>query len=545
MSLLIRALKQAERDHEARVCGATPVPAEADRHEDAPGPALQLEPFDAAGAFSDAPQPPPAPEPNTPAGAPLPQALEAASAPAGSSPPEPPQALAANLAAVPLPLIAPSPASAADGVRDAHKPSAAGSFLASVMTAAAATSASAQPSERGGVRISNQAAGTAPPPARAPQPDVDADADRRRAASYLVAADPDRQRVRRWRMAVGATLGVVLAATAIAYWQYGARLELPTRAGFSRSPPAPDGTGGSLAASQNADATPAGAQSAPARDAPKPLRAAPHATPGISAQLAEDSNASGPARDPTIRVKSAGLAKASAQTPIDPAPGAIRLRPPEVSPEKVRALLQEAYVAAARGDTAAARKGYEHVIDLDYNNGDAWIGLATLAANSGDAANANRYYRHALEIDPSDGVALAGLLGLQAGVDPQEYESRLRQLLARDGSQAALQAALGKLLARQGRWLEAQEVFFQAWSADPSQADVAFNLAVCLERIRQSEAAVAYYRRALALTQDHTAHFDRNVARDRVAALLAAGAPGATADAGRAEGDAPPAAPRN
>ena len=113
------------------------------------------------------------------------------------------------------------------------------------------------------------------------------------------------------------------------------------------------------------------------------------------------------------------------------------------------------------------------------------------------------------------------------------HEARLRQFLARDGNQPALQFALGKLLARQGRWLEAQEAFFQAWAADPTQADIAFNLAVSLERIRQPEVALNYYRKALQLAQDHGARFDADVARDRIAVL------GGKAPAGAASAPTP------
>jgi Flp pilus assembly protein TadD len=275
-----------------------------------------------------------------------------------------------------------------------------------------------------------------------------------------------------------------------------------------------------------------GAGPAPARAAKAENRAeagvalakGPRAT--ADSTLAPGANA--PAGAPPTASATAS-ASAPANAPANPgkrgsedeprAADGIHLRPPEATPERLRALLQEAYVAAGRGDNAGATRIYQQVIDLDHNNGDAWIGLAALAANAGDGAAANRDYRRALEIDPGDSVALGGLLGLQSGVDVQEAETRLRLLIVRDGAQPALQAALGKMLARQGRWLEAQETFYQAWAADPTQPDVAFNLAVTLERIRQPLPALSFYRRALELAQTHSARFNSAVAQERVAAL--------------------------
>ena len=179
----------------------------------------------------------------------------------------------------------------------------------------------------------------------------------------------------------------------------------------------------------------------------------------------------------------------------------------------------QAYAAAGSGDAKNAQILYQQALDLDANSGDAWNGMAALAANRGDYSGAAQLFQRALDIDPTDSVALGGLLGLQSGIDPQEVEARLRVLVARDGAQPALQAALGKLLARQSRWLEAQSAYYQAWTANPTQPDVAFNLAVSLDHIRQAPAALSFYKRALELAQDHGAHFDQGAARERVAAL--------------------------
>ena len=64
-----------------------------------------------------------------------------------------------------------------------------------------------------------------------------------------------------------------------------------------------------------------------------------------------------------------------------------------------------------------------------------------------------------------------------------------------------MQFALGNLFARQGRWPEAQQSYFRAFSAMPENADYAFNLGVGLDRMNQPRLAQTYYRRALELAQ--------------------------------------------
>ncbi|SPE22985.1 conserved hypothetical protein [Burkholderiales bacterium] len=541
MSLLIRALKQAEREHQARVSDAQPALAEPDRPGEAPGAALALEPLD--GAPAPAPASESAREPPAPADAAATPSAAAPGLPAAPGRLGPAEVALPTLASAAHPALAPSsPVARHDP--DPITESGAGPFLASVMTAAA--SASAQSPVRATAPPARAAAesprAAAAPSTPHPQPSLDADAERREAARYLVAPDPQRQRARRRRLLAGAVLGLLLAAIGLGLWQYGGLMGMQDLPAYPRHASATVAAGPAVAHSQPGNPSGTSAPSAASRSPQKPAKPVPHAGPPALAPAAGPSVAAAGAHDPLAGAGS--TAAPPADSGADHPAGAIRFRAPELAPEKIHALLQEGYGAAARGDAIAARKAYERVIEVDANNGDAWIGLATLAANSGDAAEANRCYRRALEIDPGDGVALAGLLGLQTGVDPQEYEARLRQLIAREASQPALQAALGKVLAREGRWLEAQEAFFQAWSADPAQADVAFNLAVSLERIRQPEAAIAYYRRALSLTQERAAHFDRAVARDRVAALLAAAAP-SPANAGKAQGSAPPTAPKN
>ena len=76
--------------------------------------------------------------------------------------------------------------------------------------------------------------------------------------------------------------------------------------------------------------------------------------------------------------------------------------------------------------------------------------------------------------------------------------------------------ALGNLYAQQGRWSDAQQVYFRAVGAAPDNPDYVYNLAIGLDRLNQGKLALGYYQRALALAQDKAVGFDRNALRKRM-----------------------------
>jgi tetratricopeptide (TPR) repeat protein len=187
--------------------------------------------------------------------------------------------------------------------------------------------------------------------------------------------------------------------------------------------------------------------------------------------------------------------------------------------DRISKLLDQAFAAQEKQDNSQATQLYEQILELDKNNLDALLGKASLVAKSGDAAGATRLYGRVLELEPNDSVARSALASLRTFVDPEGQESNLRNLLAKDPTQPSLLFALGNTLAAQGRWSEAQTVYFQAYSGDNQQPDYAFNLAISLERIRQNSLALNYYRSALELTQKKSARFKVDQVRQRIAAL--------------------------
>ncbi|HMA89941.1 MAG TPA: tetratricopeptide repeat protein [Burkholderiales bacterium] len=178
------------------------------------------------------------------------------------------------------------------------------------------------------------------------------------------------------------------------------------------------------------------------------------------------------------------------------------------------------YAAYQEGDLAAARTHYEQALQKDAGNRDALLGLAALDMRAQRYDAAATHYRRLLQANPRDPYALAGLLALRGGqVDPLFAESRVKTLLASDTGTDVLNFTLGNEYARQGRWGEAQQAYFKAFAADPSNPDFAYNLAVSLEHIGKPELALEQYRQALALAQQRAASFDPAAVRKRVEEL--------------------------
>jgi uncharacterized protein HemY len=124
---------------------------------------------------------------------------------------------------------------------------------------------------------------------------------------------------------------------------------------------------------------------------------------------------------------------------------------------------------------------------------------------------------------PDHPRAWAGVADLAGTGEIAAMESRLHGLLASRPA-APLHFALGNLLAREARWPEAQESYFNAVTAAPANADYAFNLAVALDHLGKRGAAASYYGRALELARDgRPVQFDASSAGTRLATLQGAG----------------------
>jgi len=243
--------------------------------------------------------------------------------------------------------------------------------------------------------------------------------------------------------------------------------------------------------------------------------AAPAAPQGATTPPASSDRPAPPAqKQDAVREAVAALLRENA-----PAAPDVRFAATPREPVRVAPAVAEGYKALAAGDDAAARKAYGAALAIDATNLDALLGMATVEARAGNRLLAASYYGKALDVDPRDATARAGLAALATREQPEGLESQLRSDLARSPASPQLHFALGNLLASQNRWNEAQVEFFDAYRLDPANADLAYNLAVSLDHLRQDKLAAEYYDRALKGARASGAQFDAAQAARRLAQL--------------------------
>lgn len=191
-------------------------------------------------------------------------------------------------------------------------------------------------------------------------------------------------------------------------------------------------------------------------------------------------------------------------------------------PDPVFARLDAAYQAMVAGDAAAAELAYREVLAAHADNIDALLGLGTLAAHAGRTAEAQEQFRRVRQLDPKNAAAAAALAALPGAAAIGAGESQLKGMLAEQPGSAGLHFALALRYVAEDRWPDAQLEFFEAVRHAPRNPDYAFNLAVSLDRLGQSQPAASYYQRAIELAGG-SQQFDVEVAKARLASLRGPG----------------------
>ncbi|WP_269533639.1 tetratricopeptide repeat protein [Chitinimonas sp. BJYL2] len=180
--------------------------------------------------------------------------------------------------------------------------------------------------------------------------------------------------------------------------------------------------------------------------------------------------------------------------------------------------LQLAYDAFQQGDYPRAAELYRQHLRQDSKSRDALLGLAAVAVQRQQLDEARNLYRRVLADNPRDELANAALISLSTNNDPDAAEGKLRTQM-QQSPRPETATALANLLARQGRWSEAQEFYFQAHGAAPDDPDYAYNLAIALDALGERKLAADYYRKALNMAARKPASFDADAAQRRLAKL--------------------------
>jgi tetratricopeptide (TPR) repeat protein len=188
--------------------------------------------------------------------------------------------------------------------------------------------------------------------------------------------------------------------------------------------------------------------------------------------------------------------------------------------EKITNELSSAYKNFHQGNEKLAYESYRQILQQDSNNRDALLGFAALAVRHGNLALARQYYQQVLQSNPQDPHAQVGLINT-LNYQPASSETQLKLLLANSPHSAYIHFSLGNLYANQGRWAQAQQAYFDAYRYDSSQADYAYNLAISLDQLNQTGAALNYYQQALRLAPNQRVNFNQTAVHKRIQTLMA------------------------
>lgn len=256
--------------------------------------------------------------------------------------------------------------------------------------------------------------------------------------------------------------------------------------------------------------------------------AAEPATDVAGSAVAEADNVDSPVAPEAVVDTAPAVEIAVQQTPAPvtatPPPAPINITRSSAAPQ-VNAQLTQAYSAFRDQDFYAARALYQQALRELPNNRDALLGLAATSIQLGDVTGARATYSKLLELDPRDALARIGLMDSMPLGDSIQMETQLQQLKAEHPEVAQLSFALGNFYASQRRWNEAQAAYYDALLAAKAESgsavspDFAFNLAVSLERLNQTQPAFNFYREALEQSRLVNPGFDVRVLRERLDAL--------------------------
>lgn len=183
------------------------------------------------------------------------------------------------------------------------------------------------------------------------------------------------------------------------------------------------------------------------------------------------------------------------------------------------ALIGQAFHAYSTGNMALAGTLYRRAVQLEPYNRDANLGVAAVATDAGEFAEATQRYRHLLSLNPGDEVAFSGMLNLVATTGNRAIENEMIVHASQYQQMPVLHAALGNYYSRQSRWSEASNSYATAAALAPDTADYLYNLAVSLDQLGNTGAAIENYERAMAMSKTGHHSFDSITVNNRLQSL--------------------------
>ncbi len=168
----------------------------------------------------------------------------------------------------------------------------------------------------------------------------------------------------------------------------------------------------------------------------------------------------------------------------------IEMREPDFSAQTV---MEEAYAAVMKGDTATAMDRYQMVLEAQPNNNEAKFGLATVYHRMGETAMARGLYSEIVSQESGNLEALNNLLVLISQESPQEALGELQQLELKNPQFSPIPAQMAAIYAKMGKMDYAIQCIQRAADLEPENLAYRYNAAVLLDRAGKREEAIKLY----------------------------------------------------
>lgn len=175
--------------------------------------------------------------------------------------------------------------------------------------------------------------------------------------------------------------------------------------------------------------------------------------------------------------------------------------------------------ALRAGDLEGAKKLFRKALADNVNSIDAIVGLGAIYYQQGLLNNARAHFRRALNINPNNAYALASLANMLSKDAGTELKSTLLGLSEKYPNSSQLHFMLGNALAKEQQWQQAQSAYFNAFQKDQKNANYSLNLAIALDHLGKSQAAIKFYKDALALSAASNTQINVDMLNQRLTEL--------------------------
>jgi Flp pilus assembly protein TadD len=158
-----------------------------------------------------------------------------------------------------------------------------------------------------------------------------------------------------------------------------------------------------------------------------------------------------------------------------------------------------------RGDYDAALETLKEGLRLYPHSVDLYVGMGYTRLAREEYVWAKQAFEKALVLDPEHDDAMVGLGEslLRFGGEAKAVALFSHVCNGPAGEDTELLLAMGRALYREGRFVDAQEMFERSLEVSPDDAEVRAALGFTLHRLEEEEAAMQELRRALALSPDY------------------------------------------